>query len=219
MKRGDSGSAQGPSGSNPARKSGRARAIIKRVFIGGLLLGFIASAAIILGSEHVRRRGEKIMQAEAAFEYAPTAIVLGAAVWPGNIPSHMLEDRVLTAVRLYHEGRVAELLMSGNRDGGYNEPDVMAALAVRHGVAPEAIRCDYEGYTTRLTMRNARQLFGISDAVIVTQGYHLPRSLYLGEQAGMRVQGAAADRRAYLNFRRDRLREFFARSKSWLQEL
>ena len=193
--------------------------IIKRVFVLCLVPGLILAAAVVFGSEHVRSRGEKIMRADAAFGQPVTGIVPGAAVWPGNIPSHMLEDRVLTAVRLYHEGRVSEIIMSGNRDGGYNEPDVMAALAEARGVPPSAIRCDYEGYTTRLTMRNARQRFGISEAVIVTQAYHLPRALYLGGQAGMRVEGESADRREYLHIHRDRLREFFARAKSWMQEL
>jgi SanA protein len=195
------------------------KALVKRVFVGGFLIGILFSISIVFMSEHVRRRGEKIMRLEFSFEHPATAIVLGAAVWPGNIPSHMLEDRVLAAVKLYHEGRVSEILMSGNRDGEYNEPDVMAALAVARGIKPEAIRCDYEGYTTRHTMRNAQQLFGISNAIIITQEYHLPRALFLGERAGMRVLGATADLRVYKNIRRDRVREFFARVKSWLQEL
>jgi len=197
----------------------------KKIFIqilAGLLAALLAAAALIFWmSEHVRIRGEALLHAEAGEspEPQPTAIVLGAAVWPGNVPSHMLEDRVLTAVRLYHEGRAAKLLMSGNRDGGYNEPDVMARLAISKGVPETAILLDYAGYTTRITMQNAARDFDIREAVIVTQAYHLPRALYLGEKAGMRVAGAAADLRRYLDFRKDLVREFFARAKAWVQEV
>jgi len=179
---------------------------------------FLGALLVLWGSERVRRLGEGIMERGAVFERPATAIVLGAAVWPGKVPSHMLEDRVLRAVQLYHEGGAAAILMSGNRDGGYNEPDVMADLAHQKGVPREAILCDYEGYTTRRTMQNAYRRFGVREAVIVTQGYHLPRALFLGEKAGMRVAGSASDLRRYQDFHWDRLREFFARAKSWMQE-
>jgi len=184
-----------------------------------MLPGLLAALALAAGSEHVRCRGEKIMASDPVFARPVTAIVLGAAVWAGDQPSHMLEDRVLAAARLYHEGKADMLLMSGNRDGSYNEPDVMALLARRAGVPGEAILCDYEGYTTRRTMQNACKIFGVRDAIVVTQEYHLPRALYLGEQAGLRVMGGKADLRAYTDARRNAFREFFARAKAWLQEL
>ncbi|MDR2734133.1 MAG: YdcF family protein [Spirochaetota bacterium] len=190
-----------------------------RVFCAALLLGLLAAFFIAFGSEYVRCRGEKIMASETDFTQPVTIIVLGAAVWPGGAPSHMLEDRVLTAVQLYHDGKADTLLMSGNRDGGYNEPDVMARLAQSKGVPLAAIRCDYEGYTTRHTMQNAYRHFGARAAIVVTQEYHLPRALYLGEQAGMRVMGSKADLRLYTDARWNAFREFFARAKAWLQEL
>jgi SanA protein len=195
------------------------RRTIWRVTCALLFLFLLAAFLVAFGSEYVRRRGEKIMTGDPAFKYPVTAIVLGAAVWPGDRPSHMLEDRVLAAARLYHEGKANLLLMSGNKDGSYNEPDVMAALAERRGVPSEAIRCDYEGYTTRYTMQNAYRTFGVRDAIVVTQEYHLPRALYLGEQAGMRVTGGNADLRAYVDARWNAFREFFARTKAWMQEL
>jgi SanA protein len=181
----------------------------------------LAAAAVFWMSEYVRCCGEELLQAgsnvaDGNSARPITAIVPGAAVWPGDIPSHMLEDRVLTAVWMYHEGKASRLFMSGNRDGGYNEPDVMARLAVSKGVPQEAILLDYAGYTTRMTMQNAARIFGIGDAVVVTQGYHLPRALYLGDKAGMRVTGKAADLRRYQDIHWDRFREFFARTKAYM---
>jgi SanA protein len=42
-------------------------------------------------------------------------------------------------------------------------------------------------------MVRARKVFGVSDAIIVSQRFHLPRALYLARHAGLDVQGFAAD--------------------------
>lgn len=181
---------------------------------------FVAGALLILyASESVRRSGVSLIQSVTRCPGEIIAIIPGAAVWAGNVPSHMLEDRVRTAVRLWQEGRVVKLLMSGNREAGYDEPAAMRALAKKLGVPDESILEDPQGWTTRHTMRNAARIFSIRSAIIVTQAYHLPRALYLAQAAGICVTGEAADRRVYRDQAQNEVREFFARVKAWLQEL
>jgi SanA protein len=56
---------------------------------------------------------------------------------------------------------------------------------------------DYAGRRTYDTCRRARDIFRVSQAVLVTQRYHLDRALLTCEGLGLRVDGVPADRRAY----------------------
>lgn len=126
------------------------------------------------------------------------AVVFGAAVYRGGRLSPMLRDRVETAVRLYHEGKVDWLLFSGdNRSEDYDEPGQMTAYAVRRGVPASAIQQDRAGLRTYDTCYRARHLFGVESAVLVTQSFHLPRALFTCRQLGIEALGVSADRRIY----------------------
>src|SRR4051812_36805396 len=51
--------------------------------------------------------------ASGHFERADAALVLGARVWRDGRPSRFLRERVVTGVRLYREGLVSRIIMSG----------------------------------------------------------------------------------------------------------
>ncbi len=201
----------------PGRGMGRPR--LSRLLAAVLIVILVTGLGLILTSEYVRTTGNAILDGKDRFTEKPVAIVLGAAVWPGDVPSHMLEDRVRTAVRLLKEGRVSCLLMSGNREPGYDEPAAMRTLAQKLGVPASDILEDGRGWTTRHTMQNAAKNFSIRYAIIVTQSYHLPRAVFLARKAGLVALGVPADLREYRDQSSNEIREFFARVKAWLQEL
>lgn len=167
-----------------------------------LLLVALGAAGIVtfpfLWREWVHARyGRAIYEVNEAPE-AEVAIVFGAAVYRGGRLSPMLRDRVETAVRLYHEGKVERLLFSGdNREEDYDEPGQMTAYAVRRGVPASAIQQDGAGLRTYDTCYRARHVFGVEGAVLVTQSFHLPRALFTCRQLGVDVLGVSADRRVY----------------------
>lgn len=133
-------------------------------------------------------------------EIAPdrVAIVFGAGLWRDGSPTPVLRDRVMTAAKLYFEGKVEKLLMSGdNRFEDYNEPAAMGDYAMRLGVPEEAIVLDYAGRRTYDTCYRARDIFGLESAILVTQGFHLPRALYTCNALGVEASGVAADVRIY----------------------
>jgi SanA protein len=126
------------------------------------------------------------------------AIVFGAGLARNGGASPVLQDRVQTAADLYFAGRVEKLLMSGdNRFVDYNEPAVMRAAALALGVPDEAIVLDYAGRRTYDTCYRARAIFGLSEAVLVTQAFHLPRAIYECIRLGVDSVGVAADRNVY----------------------
>lgn len=126
------------------------------------------------------------------------AIVFGAGLQRDGAPTPVLRDRVAAAAELYFSGKVKKILMSGdNRFVDYNEPGAMAAYAVSLGVPAEDIVLDYAGRRTYDTCYRARQIFGLQEALLVTQRFHLPRALYLCNSLGVQALGVDADRRAY----------------------
>jgi SanA protein len=100
------------------------------------------------------------------------ALVFGAGITSEGRPMPALADRVWTAAQLYHAGKVEKLLMSGdNRFIDYNEPEAMRQYALQQGVPNEVIVLDYAGRRTYDTCYRAKYIFGVEDAVLVTQWF------------------------------------------------
>jgi SanA protein len=128
----------------------------------------------------------------------PVVIVFGAGLRRDGQPTTVLSDRVEAAARLYFSGKVEKILMSGdNRFADYNEPGAMRAFALSLGVPDQAIVLDYAGRRTYDTCYRAKAIFGIQEALLVTQNFHLPRALYLCNALGIRADGVSADLHPY----------------------
>lgn len=131
------------------------------------------------------------------------AIVFGAGLQRDGSPSPVLQDRVNAAVQLYKAGKVEKLLMSGdNRFVDYNEPGAMQAFAISLGVPEADIVLDYAGRRTYDTCYRALHIFGIKEAILVTQRYHLPRALFTCNGVGLISTGVTADLRYYRKYSR-----------------
>jgi SanA protein len=56
---------------------------------------------------------------------------------------------------------------------------------------------DYAGRRTYDTCYRAKAIFDVSEAILVTQGFHLPRAIYLCNKLGVDSVGVDADLRYY----------------------
>jgi SanA protein len=147
----------------------------------------------------------------------PVAIVLGAGLWPDGSLTPVAADRVRAAGDLYAAGSVEKLLISGdNRFVDYNEPKRMQEYALKLGVPAQDIVLDYAGRRTYDTCYRARAIFGVTEAVVVTQRFHVARTLYLCDALGIDAVAVAADRQPY-GVRRWiwETREYLALAKAW----
>ena len=118
------------------------------------------------------------------------AIVFGAGVYPDGTPTPMLGDRVFAAVELYKLGRVQKLLMTGdNSRKDYDEVTTMKRYAEERGVPAEDITLDYAGFSTYESCYRAKNIFGVKQAVLITQKFHLPRAVYTCNQLGVEAFG------------------------------
>jgi SanA protein len=144
------------------------------------------------------------------------AIVPGALVQPNGNMSVMLADRVKRAFALWQAGKVKKILVSGDHHTwAYDEPDTMRKALVRWGVPPQDVFEDHAGLDTWATMVRARSIFGIDHAVVVTQGFHMPRALFLAEHAGIDATGLTSDLHTYgYQGEKSELREILSRVKS-----
>ncbi len=136
----------------------------------------------------------------------PVAIVLGAEVYQNGQLSPMLAARVQQAVEAYRAGRIHKILMTGdNSRTDYDEVTAMKRYAVELGVPADVIHLDYAGFSTYESCYRARKIFGVQDAIIITQGFHLPRAVYTCAHLGIAVVGLETDDRrdysAYVIYR------------------
>jgi vancomycin permeability regulator SanA len=119
------------------------------------------------------------------------AVVFGAGLLDGR-PTPYLAHRLDTAATLYRTGKVKVLLVTGdNSTKDYDEPDAMDRYLTRHGVPGTQIVRDYAGFDTWDSCVRARKIFGVRQAVLVTQGFHVTRALTLCRAAGIDSYGVA----------------------------
>jgi SanA protein len=192
------------------------RAFVSFGVITLILTGTVLSALWALRAWFQARAADRIYTDINSVPPAPVALVLGAGLWKNGIPTPALYDRVATAVDLYRAGKVKKLLMTGdNRFVNYNEPEAMRKLALQLGVPDRDIVLDYAGRRTYDSCYRAKEIFQVSRVVIVTQRFHLDRSLFLCDAMGIPAIGFAADRRPYQTLRWWELREVLATAAAW----
>lgn len=178
----------------------------------GVLVALIglANAYVLLSTE-----GESTSDV-ADVPHAQVAIVPGALVRPDGKMSSMLADRVRGAVALWRAGKVDKILVSGDHHTwSYDEPDTMRKALVKAGVPARDVFEDHAGFDTWATMVRARSIFGIHSAVVATQGFHMPRALYLADEAGLHATGLVTDYHPYgIQGTKSDLREVLSRVKA-----
>ncbi|GAA1976529.1 hypothetical protein GCM10009798_42160 [Nocardioides panacihumi] len=189
----------------------RRRKVLTTLF-GVAVTGVLLLAAL---NGYVLLRAGRAAHDVSDVRHAQVAIVPGALVRTDGQMSRMLKDRVDGAIALYQAGKVDKILVSGDHGRlGYDETDTMRDALLAHGVPATAIFTDYAGFDTWSTMGRAREIFDVESAVVVTQGFHMSRALYLAKSAGIQAQGLVADRGGYgLKGTRGQMREVLARVK------
>lgn len=147
-------------------------------------------------------------------------LVLGCGVRDDGTPSAMLRDRLIRGVELYQAGAAPKLLMSGDHGReDYDEVDTMKAFAVEAGIPTEDVFMDHAGFSTYESMYRAKEIFQAEKIIIVTQTYHLYRSIYIARSLGMDAYGVDADLVGYGSAFSREFREVLARAKDTFTSL
>ena len=144
-------------------------------------------------------------------------IALGAQVLPDKTPCHQLYDRVQIASQIFVKGAGKKLLLSGDARSPqeYDEITAMKGVAAEYGVEEKDILSDPAGLNTYASMENLKNEFGFSDCIIVTQEYHIYRSVYIARKLGIDAYGVNSDPRPYATIVYNEAREMLARCKAF----
>lgn len=139
-------------------------------------------------------------------------IVFGAGLKKNGDPSDILKDRLKAAAELYRAGKIEKILVSGdNRVETYNEPEGMKNYLVSSlGINEKDIIEDYAGRRSYDTCVRAKYIWGIDEAILISQEYHLPRVLFTCQAFEIRSIGYSATKQKYAGENWFMLREFAA---------
>lgn len=182
---------------------------VKKIFAVFIAILVIINIAVIAYSAIYIKKEDKFT------ENYDCILVLGTSV-SGKEPGALLKDRLDTAIKLYNCKQSRYVVMSGDGiDKYYNEPKAMKDYAVKQGLEDGIIIMDEGGLSTYESMYRAKELIGVRKPLIVTQKYHLFRSVFDARCLGMDAVGFAAEKTAqeYPSALYRHTREFFARVK------
>ncbi|KQY21897.1 hypothetical protein ASD16_14600 [Cellulomonas sp. Root485] len=153
--------------------------------VGGVLLALAAVPVL-----WVQGVGQSEVRAADDVPATPVALVLGAGLKPDGSPSVYLTRRLDAARDLYERGAVDVVLVSGDHGTAqHDEPTAMLDWLVEHGVPADHVVRDHAGFDTHDSCVRAHDVFGVRDAVVVTQDYHVRRALFSCTAAGISVTG------------------------------
>ncbi len=125
--------------------------------------------------------------------------------------------RINAAVEVWNSGKVETLIVSGdNREEDYNEPEKMKIALMEEGVPRDRIVCDYAGLRTLDSVVRAKEIFGASTILVISQKFQNERAIYIAQANGMKAYGYNAQDVQFEAGFKTKVREIGARVKMWL---
>ena len=170
------------------------RTFLLRALTGIVLVVGASTLVVLTPAIWARSMAAERMSDVAEAPARDVGIVFGAEMYASGEPSPYLKARLDLAADLYAAGRVKVLVVSGDNAGEHNfESTNMLRYLVAQGVPEAAVVEDQHGYDTYDTCVRARQEFGVTQAILVTQTYHLPRAIATCRAVGVDAVGVGDD--------------------------
>ena len=168
---------------------------ILRVFGVLLCIGLlILSLTFTINTKIITSSYGKIIDDYPALSDYDCILVLGAGVKADGSPTPMLADRLSRGAELYAITASDVLSLTGDSvKPSYDETTAMYTYAIEHNIPEEDIIVDKYGIATYDSLYRAKDIFGYNKIIIVTQRYHMYRSLYLAESLGIDSVGVCAE--------------------------
>ena len=149
------------------------------------------------------------------------AVVLGTSPTGRNGgPNRFFHARIDACADLYDAGKIDRIIVSGdNRYITYNEPAAMKSALVARGVPADVVFLDYAGFRTLDSVVRAKEVFGQSSFIVVSQRFHNERAVFLAGKKGIDAVGYNAGDVGFHYGFVTYVREWFARCKVYLDLL
>jgi len=146
------------------------------------------------------------------------ALVLGTSKFVRSGKENLFfKYRMEATARLWKEGKIKYVILSGNNDSEYyNEPMDMRKALLKLGVPQDVMTLDYAGFRTFDSVVRCKEVFNQDKITIVSQNFHNARALYIGNHEGIEaIAFAAQDVPDGYSFR-TLIREYMARPYAML---
>ncbi|TCN01917.1 vancomycin permeability regulator SanA [Paenibacillus sp. BK033] len=184
--------------------------LLFRLFVGLCLLGVLCCGYLIwLINSYDESK---------PVEQADAAIVLGASLWSDK-PSPALKERLDFADKLYKDGKVKMLILSGglDRNGSkLTEAQGMRVYLLAKGIPEDKMLLDNAARSTYENLLNSKVIaaeHGLNKLLIVTHDYHAPRAMEMARYLDYENVQAAAFHSGVLSPFKNQSREVLAYAK------
>lgn len=184
-----------------------------------IIIGIIAIGGVFMINWYVKSvTKNKIIEDYSKIDSFDAILILGCEVKPDGSLSLMLKDRMDKGIELYKKGVAPKVIVSGDHGREeYDEVNAMKNYMIEQGVPSQDIFMDHAGFNTYDSMYRAKFIFQVNKCVVVTQKYHLYRSIYIGNSLGMETYGVSAENIKYVGQLARDLREVLARDKDFVK--
>lgn len=153
-------------------------------------MAIVLACLFLVGSIYQQARADGARPAQAI-------VVLGTAQfngWPGPV----FQARLDRALELWQEGYAPMIVVTGGKmpGDGYTEAEAAWAYLTSAGVPPEAIVMENAATDTWESMQGVSAILrplGITEVILVSDGFHLFRSRMMARDVGLHATGSAAE--------------------------
>lgn len=188
------------------------RIIFLLIFIIPIVLVFTANFSIEKNAEN------KTFSNSSEIKKNKVGLVLGTAkiLKNGRINLYF-KYRINATVELFKKGKIDFILVSGdNGNKNYDEPTDFKNELIKKGIPANRIFLDYAGFRTLDSVVRAKEIFGQMSITVISQKFHNERAIYLAEKNGISAIGFNARDLSGKYGLKTRIREYFARTKAFL---
>lgn len=148
-------------------------------------------------------------------------LVLGTSKYLKNGTVNLyFKYRIEATVELFQNNKIEYVLISGdNSKIDYDEPTDFKNELIDRGIPEERIVLDYAGFRTLDSIVRAKAVFGLTNFTLISQQFHNERALYLATKNGINAIAYNAKNVSNRYGVKVRIREYFARTKVFLDIL
>jgi SanA protein len=188
----------------------------------GILL-VITVIILVFGANYAIKKNakNKTFSDASLIEKNKVGLVLGTVkVLKNGRINLYFKYRIEATLALYRKGKIDFVLVSGDYgDKDYDEPTDFKNELIKNGIPADKIFLDYAGFRTLDAVIRAKVIFGQGRITIISQKFHNEHAIYLAEKNGIIAQGFNAKDVKWKYGLKTHFREYFARTKVFLDIL
>ena len=171
---------------------------ILKILVFGVVILFAFLFLIVIFRLHVVESSDGYIFNTNEIEkidYCNNIVVLGAKVYDNGKMSLILKERAMAVIDLYENNKACKIMISGIDEEVY----AVKKYLIENNIPKNIIFVDEKGVDTFTSMKNVHDIYKLEDIIIVTQEFHLPRSVFIARMLGINASGFVAYKYPYQN--------------------